>query len=122
MATVQMDQALADEMVSQAIAYCAERKFNGDTQQTIAALCRGRCDICNILSNSLVEQVSEYLGRMDKMVKAVYRFEPQSWLLHPEPGLRQTANPKSGINLVAWVDRKSAALTALGTTLENVLT
>ncbi|MBI3737816.1 MAG: PEP/pyruvate-binding domain-containing protein [Chloroflexi bacterium] len=121
MATVQMDQALADEMVEKAVAYCAEKKFNSDTQQTVLALRQGRCDVCGVLSNCLVTQVCEYLGQMDRMVKAVYRFEPENTHLYREGGTKPLVASKTGINLVAWVDRKSAALTALGNTLENVL-
>jgi len=122
MATVQMDQALANEMVGKAIAYCADRKFSGDPEQTTIALRRGRCDVCTLLSDCLVQQISEYLGRMDKMVKAVYRFEPENFLLQKESAFKSASGQKTGINLVAWVDRKSPALSALGNTLESVLT
>jgi len=122
MATVQMDQALADEMVGKAITYCAERKFSGDTDEAMLALRRGRCDICNVLSDCLVKEVSEYLGRMDKMVKAVYRFEQESIVLEKDGMGGSVSSLRSGINLVAWVERKSAALNALRSTLENALT
>jgi pyruvate phosphate dikinase-like enzyme len=121
MTTLQMDQALADEMVEKAVAYCADRKFSGDTDETMLALHRGRCDICNALTDCLVREVSEYLGQMDKMVKAVYRFEPEDFLLQKAGTLKSTSGLKTGINLVAWVDRKSPALSALGSTLESVL-
>ncbi len=122
MASVQMDQALADTMVEKSIAYCAGKRFGGDIQQTLFALRQGRCDVCAILSGCLVKQVSEYLGRMDRMVKAVYQFEPESLLSQSGTGLKPSSSLKAGINLVAWVDRKSPALIALGSTLENVLT
>jgi hypothetical protein len=121
MATVQMDQALADTMVEKAILFCAGKKFTGDTEQTRQALRKGRCDACEYLSYSLVRQVGEYLGSMDRTVKAVYAFKPDRAPLSQQDGNVTAGRRASGINLVAWVDRKSAALSALGTTLETVL-
>jgi hypothetical protein len=120
MATVQMDQSLADQMVENAIHYCSQRKFQGNHQQAVVALRQGRCDACHLLSDSLVSQVGEYLGRVDKTVKAVFRYAPEY------PGAQNfTVSPsgttKGGIHLIAWVDRKSAALSALGITLETGL-
>ena len=84
MATVQFDQALADQMVERAIAFCADKKFNGDTQQAQLALRQGRCDVCGYLSNSLVRQVGEYLGQVDKTVKAVFEFEAEKSSVRPQ--------------------------------------
>ena len=66
-------------------------------------------------------QIGGYLGRMDKNVKAVYRFEPKlSTDQTPgEPGILSTKSV--GFNLVAWVEPKSAALNALGSTHETVI-
>ena len=122
MATVQMDQAMADKMVEQAILFCADKKFAGDERQTVAALRQGRCDICDYLAYSLVRQIGDYLGQLDRTVKAVYLFEPEKASLTLKPGPKRTGRRASGINLVAWVDRKSAALGSLGSTIETVLT
>lgn len=121
MSTLQMDQALADEMVDKAITYCADKKFSGNTDDAMLALHQGRCDICNTLSECLVRGVSEYLGQMDKMVKAVYRFEPENFILQKEGTHKSISGLRTGINLIAWVDRKSPALSALGSTLESAL-
>lgn len=121
MATLQMDQALADKMVETAILFCADKKFTGDEEQTRLALRKGRCDACEFLSYSLVRQVGEYLGRMDRTVKAVYAFKPDRAPLTQQNSNVTAGRRASGINLIAWVDRKSAALSALGTTLETVL-
>lgn len=121
MSTLQFDQAMADKMVDNAIAYCTEKNFPGNTQKTLHALRRGRCDICCYICESLSRQIGEYLGMMDKTVKAVYKYNPES------AGMRQRASDKAfnhgngGVNVIAWVDRKSAALDALGSTLESVI-
>lgn len=121
MPSVQMDQTLVDRMVEKSIIYCADKKFNGSVKAARKAFSEGRCDACNYLTMNLVRQVSEYLGQMDKTVKAVYRFEPE----HSTNRLPHEDEPaytrKSGINLIAWVERKSAALGALVATLESSL-
>jgi len=116
-----MDQAQADQMVDRAVSFCADKKFNGDLDQALQALRRGRCDACDYLSYSLVRQIGEYLGHLDKTVKAVYVFKPEK--TQPAlPANNVTAGRRaSGINLIAWVDRKSAALSSLGATLETAL-
>jgi len=121
MPSVQMDQALADKMVEKAIASCAEKKFSSDIQEAKYALCQGRCDICEDLTNSLVRQLGEYLGQMDRTVRAVYQYEPEYATMRLQSGTHTRTGRKGGINLVAWVDRKSAALNALTDTLETVL-
>jgi len=121
MATVQMDQVLADQMLEQAVVFCAEKKFNGDSQAARLALRQGQCDACRYLSNSLVSQVSNYLGQMDRTVKAVYEFEIEHSSLRPNLKDKAAAYRKTGLNLVAWVDRKSPVLNTLGATLETLL-
>lgn len=121
MSTVQIDQALADTMVQNAIVYCAEKKYSGDIQEAAQALRQGRCDICEYLSESLIRQVGEYLGKVDKTVRAIYKYEPEYITMRPIPGNPTKNGRRAGINLIAWVDRKSAALNALGDTLETVL-
>ncbi|MCK5428323.1 MAG: hypothetical protein KAI94_02570, partial [Anaerolineales bacterium] len=120
MSTKQINQTIADKMVDQAILYCAEKNFAGDTQRARSALQQGRCDICGHVSDSLGRQIGEYLGGIDKSVKAVYKYDPERT---PYPPQIKNGTPirRGGINLVAWVDRKSPVLTTLGATLESVL-
>jgi hypothetical protein len=121
-ATIQMDLALADQMVEKAVSLCATRMFEGDTQKALHSLQLGRCDVCGLLSTELVKQISIYLSQMDRTVKAVFEFETEAASLRPKVGIRTSLGPKQGINLVAWVNRKSAALTSLGSALETSLT
>jgi hypothetical protein len=83
-----MEQALADQMVDKAVGYCADRMFGGDKQRALQSLQQGRCDICGLLSSELVKQVGQYLGQMDRTVKAVYEFEPELASLRPKIGIR----------------------------------
>jgi hypothetical protein len=122
MNTFLMDPVMADKMVEKAITFCASKKFDGDDSKAVEALRRGRCDACDYLAYNLVRQIGEYLGSLDRTLKAIYLFEPEksSASFHfVKPSSRRRA---SGINLIAWVDRKSAALNALAATLETLLT
>ncbi len=121
MPSVQLDQALANGMVEKALAATAADLFAGNAQDVLQAIRQGRCDICCHCSDRLVQLVSEYLGQMDKTVKAIYRYEPEYSLSPPQPGSPAKAH-KAGINLIAWVARKSPALHSLGATLKSLLT
>ncbi len=121
MSSVQLDPSLADEMVQKAARTCADMKFSGDVQGVFQAMQKGNCDLCGSMCDCLVKQVGVYLGKADKTVKAIYRYAPD--FSTPRPVLGSEALParKAGINLVVWVGRKSAALDALGATLESLL-
>jgi hypothetical protein len=117
----QTDQVLTDKMIEKAIDACAEQFFTGNTEWAVQALRQGREDVCETLSESLGIQIAEYLGGMDKTVKAIFRYEADAEQRHhPEPE-ESTQGWRGSINLVAWVDRKSAALSALVATLESTL-
>lgn len=122
MATDQIDQALADQMLEKAVAACAQKYFNGNIEWSYQALRQGRADICSELSRNLSRQIAAYLGNIDKTVKAIFEYTPD------EAGARLPEIEKAAyawrcsINLVAWVERKSAALNALVSTLKITLT
>lgn len=120
MNTEQITQATADRMIEDAIALCAARYFEGDIQLALEALRKGRRDVRLEFTQAIGRQISEYLGQMDRTVKAVYDYEIDPTSLR---AFNQdvTSAQKVGINLVAWVDRKSAALSALVATMETVL-
>jgi hypothetical protein len=121
MSTLQLDSSLTDRMVEKAVVFCAEKKFNGDTPAVRLALRQGRCDVCRYLCSSLVSQVSEYLGQMDRTVKAVYEFKTEASALRSHAGVPGVGNRQAGLNLIAWVDRKNPALISLGATFESLL-
>ena len=119
--TEQTDPVWVDQMIRKAIEVCAEAFFTGNTEWAVQALRQGREDVCEALSESLSVQIAEYLGVMDKTVKAIFRYEGDEENRHNPKPKESTQGWRSGINLVAWVDRKSAALTALVATLESTL-
>jgi|GEM_PF-108581 len=118
---VQIDQTLTDKMIEQAVLDCAEAHFAGDSRRMRQALLQGQCEHCCCVNESLVRQISEYLGKIDRTVKAVYQFGSEISAQAGQGGEARSFGEKSGIHLIAWVDRKSAAFNALAETLETVL-
>lgn len=122
MASVHLDQSLADKMVNEAVRTHAEAKFHGNVQRTVQEIQQGNCEVCGSVSGCIARQVGVYLGQMDRNVKAVFMYQPD--FSNPRPVLGNEPVPmrKGGINLVAWVGRKSAAFNSLSSTLETVIT
>src|SRR5665811_1456785 len=113
MASVHLDQSLADKMVHEAVRTHAEAKFHGNVQRTVQEIQQGNCEVCGSVSGCIARQVGVYLGQMDRTVKAVFMYQPD--FSNPRPVLGNEPVPmrKGGINLVAWVGRKSAAFNSL---------
>lgn len=121
METKKVDQAITDKMVEAAVEFCAEKLFEGDNQSALESLRKGRIEACASFSDNLVEQISRYLGEMDKMVKAVFEYEPEYATIHPRAHISSIRSRERGKNLIVWVERKSAALKALVGNLESAL-
>ena len=112
-----IDQALTDQMVEKSVSECAETYFAGDNRKLKQAIFKGQCEYCKCISNRLTKHICDYLGQVDKTIKAVYKYYP---VLNPdEQGEFQ--EHYYGINLIAWVERKSAALSTLAESLEKGL-
>jgi hypothetical protein len=114
---IQIDQELIDKMMNQAIIECADELFLGDTRRLRHSLLQGHCTDCRRVTASLGRQISEYLGRTEPAVKAVYYYEP----FEMPGGSTNAYEPNAVIHLVAWVERKSASLSALIESLGTVL-
>jgi hypothetical protein len=124
MLNIQIDQALIDKMVEKALAECADLNFAGDTHRLRQAITQGHCEYCQQLNGCLARRVGEYLGRVDRTVKAIYLYEPVDASEEGGFQLSLPAPPEGkfvGVNLIVWVERKSAALSALLETLEAAL-
>ena len=114
----QVDQKMTDTMIEKAIVECADSIFAGDTLRMRQSLLQSHCEHCRCVAQSLVRQLGEYLGQVDQTVKAVFHYEPVEIPGNEPPG---TSEPHVGINLIVWVERKSAALSALIEALEAAL-
>jgi len=112
---------VTDKMVEQAIRECAEEHFAGNIRRVRQTLLQGQCGYCRCIIDHLVRQIGEYLGQVDTTVKAVYRYGVIS--LTPEvqnEGVNRSKD-NGGINMIGWVNRKSAALASLIEMLESSL-
>ncbi len=118
MQNTRVDQSLTDKMFDQALVDCADKLFAGDTSRMRQSLLQSHCENCRCVAGCLAGFIGEYLGRVDRTVKAVYSYQPSAEN-NQEPS--EATEPFVGINLVVWVERKSAALSALLQTLEESL-
>lgn len=121
MVGIHIDQTLTDNMVERAIKSCAEENFNGDIHQLEKALLKGQCEHFRSINDHLAVQIGEYFGQVDKTVKAVYQYKPSDTTQIVKGETTSPPSEPFGINLVAWVERKSAAFVALVDMLESVL-
>ncbi|GAP13708.1 phosphoenolpyruvate synthase/pyruvate phosphate dikinase [Longilinea arvoryzae] len=121
MADASVEQSLADSLVHAAITDCADQSYSGNTAQVLEMLHQGRCDVCRVFTNHLIIHLVRYLSQVDRNLKAVVKYEPEPALHNPAAASVHLPSRQSGINLIAWVDRKSAALTSLNATLETAL-
>jgi hypothetical protein len=121
MTSIQVDRALADRMLTNTVTFCADRHTAGDTQLALSGLRSGQTDICECMRVNLVGQIAEVLGEIDKTVKSIYTYDPVAQPQRPGGETHAARDRGASINLVVWVDRKSAALNALVTSLEKDL-
>ncbi len=118
---MQIDLAMANKMVEQAVAECAAEHFAGNIWRMRQAVLRGQCEHCCCITNHLVKQIGEYLGQVDNTVKAVYQYEPVDLPSAYKDEGKDRSREHNGVNLIVWVNRKSAALAALTEMLESAL-
>jgi hypothetical protein len=118
---IQVDQSLVDTMVDEAIDQCAAIHFFGDDRRARQALLQGQCPYCKCVSDHLLKQIGAFLGQVDKTIKVVYALDPSNHPHATSSSVIEDIGEKSGLNLIIWVERKSAALKALAETLESSL-
>lgn len=121
MAPVHLDQSFANKMVNDALRTYADARFRGDVDQTLQEIKQGNCEVCGAVSTCLASQLAAYLGQVDPTVRAVFRYEPDYAAPRQLPGRESIPLRKGGINLVAWVSRKSATFNTLSSNLEKLL-
>lgn len=106
-----MDTSSTDEILREALAHCANKKFGGDTQQALEAVQEGQADACECLCDSLVIHITKYLGQTGESIKAIFEYEPDYAAIHPRAHIGAYRTRRQGVNLVIWVVTKSDSLT-----------
>lgn len=109
MSAITFDKSIVSRMLDEAIGFCAAKSgFNG-TEKARKALGNGDCRVCEYLRYALGRQVAEYLGSVDQSITAIYTFEPD--YATASDGIAPShPRVQPAMNLVARVNRKSAAL------------
>ena len=121
MNTVQLNSEFTDALVRVAVEVCAQKKYSGNSSQVVQLLRSHQSDVSNFVADQLARKLGDYLGHLDKTVKAVYLYEPEEISIRPLDGGQRAVKRKTGVNLVLWVSRKNAALKTLSETLVNLL-
>jgi hypothetical protein len=109
--------AAADEAIAYAMDFCRSRIGLGDDPS--ALLKRGNHDAHEYFRRGLAIRIARYLGEIDGTVKAVYVC---NWCDRSDEIESEPAGLTSPLSLIAWVDRKTAALGSLLTDLDAALT
>ena len=120
MPAIKLDTAIVTGMMEDAIKFCAEKTRCSDEEQVLGALRFGDCSVCEYFRYGLAKGVAEYLGSLDDTVRAVYTYEPE-YAHGMDVSIPDRPNLTPGINLVAWVSRKSAALSSVVTSVSSTL-
>lgn len=121
MSTITFDNTMVTKMMEDAIEFCAKKTGLKDRQQVLEAIRRADCSVCEYLRYSLAKEVAEYLGSMDDTVKAMYTYEPE-YTTNMDGPIPDRPNLSPGINMIAWVSRKSAALSSVVASVSSALT
>jgi len=120
MPAITFDTTVVKNMMEDAIEFCARKTSLEGKAQVLEALRRGDCSVCEYLRYGLAKGVAGYLGSVDDTIKVIYIYEPEYATSVDEsiPG-RPSLSP--GINLIAWVSRKSAALSSVVASVSSAL-
>jgi len=120
MTTLWFENAIVTNMVEEALEFCAEKVGLKDKEQARSVLLTGDCCACEYLRYALAQKVAEYLGSVDDTIKAVYTFEPE-YATYVDGAILARPNLSPGLNLIARVSRKSAALSSVVASLSSSL-
>jgi hypothetical protein len=117
---ITFERAVVSRMFDEAIEFCAEKSgFNGP-EKARQAIGNGDCCVCEYLRYALARQVAEYLGSVDESITAVYTYEPEYATGSDSMG---PGHPRTqpAMNLIARVNRKSAALSSVVASLSTAM-
>lgn len=112
------DVSLAvEKMLDQALQFSMVKAYQGNREAVVSALRAGEPLVSGYFFYSLARSAGEYLGTWDGSVKAVYTFDYEAT---PEDiCFGEVRHPL--VHLIVWVERKTAALAALSSTLDRAM-
>jgi hypothetical protein len=109
------DNSIVANMIEEALAFCAAKTRTGTKENALDCVLQGDCSACEYVRYGLAKGIAQYLGSIDDTVKALYIYEPEYATNDDTVGL------SLGIHLLAWVERKSAALNSMVAGLDAAL-
>jgi len=109
------DNSKVTNMIEEALVFCAAKTDAETKEKALDAVLQGDCSACGYVRYGLAKGLAQYLGSIDETIKAVYVYEPE-YATDDE-----MARLSFGINLLAWVGRKSAALNSIVAGLDAAL-
>lgn len=109
------DNSIVAKMIEEALAFSAAKTRTGTKEKALDRVLQSDCSACQYVRYGLAKAIAQYLGSIDDAIKAVYVYEPEYATDDDTIGL------SFGINLLAWVQRKSAALNSIVASLDTVL-
>lgn len=112
---ISFDNSIVANMIEEALAFCAAKTGTGTKEKALDRVLQGDCSACEYVRYGLAKSLAQYLGSIDETIKAVYVYEPEYATGDDVVGL------SFGINLLAWVQRKSAALNSIVASLDTAL-
>jgi hypothetical protein len=120
MSAIKFENAVVASILEEAIEFCARKTGLKEREKVLEAIRRGECSVCEYLRYALAKGVARYLGSMDDTVKAIYVFEPE-YATGMDVAIPGRPNFSPGINMIARVSRKSAALSSVVASLNSAL-
>jgi hypothetical protein len=112
MSTLRFDNAIVKDMMEEALTLCAVRAGLKDKEQAKDVLLTGDCSVCEYLRYGLTQKMAEYLGSVDDTIRAIYTYEPE-YATGVDGAILDQPSLSPGFNLIARVNRKSAALSSV---------
>ena len=112
MSATALDTTVMKRILEEALDFGGQKAGHKGVEETLGALKRGDCSICEYVRYGLAQQVAQYLGSVDRSVKAVYTYEPE-YATGVEGSVPNRPSLSPAISMIAWVDHKSAALTSV---------
>jgi hypothetical protein len=120
MATLRFDNAIVNNMIEEALEFCATKAGLNGKKQARDVLLTGDCCVCEYLRYGLAQKMAEYLGSVDDTIQAVYTYEPE-YATSMDGVTAARPNLSPGFNLIARVGRKSAALSSVVSSMRSAL-
>ena len=120
MPSLRFNNAIVTNMMEEALEFCADKAGLNDKEQARNVLLTGDCCVCEYLRYGLAQKVAEYLGSVDDTIQATYTYEPE-YTTSVDGAIPARPNLSPGLNLIARVSRKSAALSSVVASMRSAL-